>query len=204
MSLLQRVGWRRGALALAVAALLIVVATQTLSDEPEIALLIGEPWEDMRGRSSAAIDPAIPGHYWGRLPKSDARLRFADPKYGFVTPLARFFSVSFEDERVSNVRMSPQIEPLLLDDTLKVVLDLQEQWRNAGWVPIRVKDFPSFADTPQWRAQLRDENKGGKAYWHAGTQYQVMLVVNRFKDYRHPTEERYLIKLSLATPWTNP
>ena len=29
--------------------------------------------------------------------------------------------------------MSPQIEPLLLDDTLKVVLDLQEQWRNAGW-----------------------------------------------------------------------
>jgi hypothetical protein len=60
MSLLQRVGWRRGALALAVAALLIVVATQTLSDEPEIALLIGEPWEDMRGRSSAAIDPAIP------------------------------------------------------------------------------------------------------------------------------------------------
>ena len=58
--------------------------------------------------------------------------------------------------RINGVRMSPQIEPLLLDDTLKVVLDLQEQWRNAGWVPIRVNDFPSFADTPQWRAQLRD------------------------------------------------
>jgi len=29
----------------------------------------------------------------------------------------------------------------------------------------------------------------------------VMLVVNRFKDYRQPTEERYLIKLDLAQPW---
>ena len=48
---------------------------------------------------------------------------------------------------ISSVRMSPQIEPLLLDETLKVVLDLQEQWRQGGWTPIRVKDFPSFADT---------------------------------------------------------
>jgi hypothetical protein len=191
-------------LVLAVASLLVLATIHAVSDEPEIALVIGEPWEEMRQRSSAAIDPAIPGHYWGRMPKSDARLRFADPQYGFVTPLARYFSVSFDDERVSNVRMSPQIEPLLLDDTLKVVLDLQEQWRNAGWTPIRVKEDPPFADTPQWRAQLRNVNKGGTSYWHAGNQYQVMLVVNRFKDYRHPTEERYLIKLALATPWTNP
>jgi hypothetical protein len=205
MSLLKRVGWRRGALALAVATLLIVVATQTLSDEPEIALLIGEPWENMRKRSTAAIDPAIAGHFWGRLPKSDARLRFIDPQYGFITPLARYFTVTFNrDESINGVNLSPQIEPLLLDDTLKVVLDLQEQWRTAGWVPIRVEEDPPFADTPLWRAQLRDENKGGTSYWHAGDKYQVMLVVNRFLDYRHPTEERYLIKLSLATPWTNP
>jgi hypothetical protein len=166
--------------------------------------MIGEPWEDMRRRSSAVIEPAIPGHYWGQMPKSDARLRFADPQYGFVTPLARFFSVSFDDERVSNVRMSPQIEPLLLDDTLKVVLDLQEQWRKAGWTPIRVNEDPPFADTPEWRAQLRDVNKGGTSYWHAGNLYQVMLVVGRFKDKKRPTEERYLITLALATPWTNP
>jgi hypothetical protein len=197
MNLMHRLGWRRVVLALAVTTLLIVAAIEVLSDEPEIALVIGEPWEDMRQRSSAAIDPAIPGHYWGQIPESDARLRFADPQYGFVTPLARFFSVSFDDERVSNVRMSPQIEPLLLDDTLKVVLDLQEQWRKAGWVPIRAKDFPSFADTPQWRAQLRDVNKGGTAYWRAGDKYQLMLVVSRFRDNKRPTEERYLITLGI-------
>jgi hypothetical protein len=204
MSLLQCIGWRRGAMALAVISLLMLAVIKVLSGDAEIALMIGEPWEDMRRRSSAVIEPAIPGHYWGRMPKSDARLRFVDPQYGFVTPLARFFSISFDDERVSNVRMSPQIEPLLLDDTLKVVLDLQDQWRNAGWVPIRAEEFPSFADTPQWRARLRDVNKGGTSYWHAGNQYQVMLVVGRFKDKKRPTEERYLITLALATPWTNP
>jgi hypothetical protein len=204
MSLLHRVGWCRCLSMLAVAALLTTAAIQVLSDEPEIALLIGEPYEAMRQRSSASIDPAIPGHSWFNVPKSDARLRFADPQFGFVTPLARFFTVSFTDEKVRSVRMSPQIEPLLLDDTIKVVLDLQEQWRKAGWTPIKVDYFPSFADTPQWRAQLRDVNKGGKTYWHAGNQYQVMLIVNRFRDQNRPTEERYLITLSLASPWTNP
>ena len=204
MSLRLRVDWRRG-LALAVAAVITLTAIQTFSDDPEIALIIGEPWEDMRQRSSAAIDPAIPGHFWGRLPGSDARLRFLDPKYGFVTPLARFFSVSFNsDESVSSVRMSPQIEPLLLDDTLKVVLDLQEQWHQGGWTPIRLQDFPSFADTPQWRARLRDVNKGGSTYWRAEDKFQVMLVVNRFRDVKRPTEERYLITLQLASPWGRP
>ncbi|VVP98547.1 hypothetical protein PS914_03830 [Pseudomonas fluorescens] len=204
MSLLQRIGWRRRILALAVVTFLIVAASRALLDDPEIALMIGEPWEDMRQRSSATIDPAIPGHYWGRVPKSDARLRFIDPQYGFVTPLARFFTITFDDEMVGNVRMSPQIEPLLLDDTLKIVLDLQEQWHQAGWIPIRVNYDPPFADTPQWRARLRDVNKGGTSYWQAGNQYQVMLVVNRFRDDKRPTEERYLIKLSLAKPWVNP
>jgi hypothetical protein len=204
VNLMRRMGWRRGVWALAIAALLTSAAIQVLSDEPEIALLIGEPYEAMRQRSSASIGPAIPGHSWFSVPKSDARLRFIDPQYGFVTPLARFFTVMFDNEHIHGVRMSPQIEPLLLDDTLKVVLDLQEQWRNAGWTPIKVDYFPSFADTPEWRAQLRDVNKGGTSYWHAGTQYQVMLIVNRFRDQNRPTEERYLITLSLATPWTNP
>lgn len=198
MKRLAHLGWRRSGIGLAVVALLVLTAVRLGASEPEIALMIGEPWEAMRQRSSAAIDPAIPGHYWGRLPKSDARLRFIDPQYGFVTPLARFFTVSFDDEMVGNVRMSPQIEPLLLDDTLKIVLDLQEQWRQGGWRPIRVKDFPSFADTPQWRARLRDVNKGGTAYWRADDKYQVMLVVNRFRDNKRPAEERYLITLQLG------
>ncbi|MHC8317861.1 hypothetical protein [Pseudomonas sp. LB3P31] len=198
MNLLRRMGWSRWLFALTVVALILVTGNQTLSDDPEIAVVIGEPYEDMRMRSSATIDPAIPGRSWFNVPKTDARLRFIDSQYGFITPLARFFTVSFTDELVRSIRMSPQIEPLLLDDTLKIVLDLQDQWRQGGWVPNRLDSFPSFADTPQWRDRLRDVNRGGKAYWRAGDKYQIMLVVSRFRDKKRPTEERYLVTLEVA------
>ena len=203
MSWLKRLGWQRGVFATAVA-ILLWAAFNTLFREPEIALVIGEPYEAMRHRSSASIGPAIPGRAWFNIPKSDARLRFVDPQYGFVTPPARFFAVMFDDELVDGVRMSPQIEPLLLDDTLKIVLDLQDQWRKAGWKPIRVKDDPPFADTPEWRAQLGGVKKGGTSYWQAGSKYQAMLVVGRFRDDKRPSEERYLITLAIAKPWVRP
>ncbi len=174
---------------------------EAISDDPEIALLIGEPWEDMRQRSTASIEPAIPGHYWGRYPDSDARLRLVDPQYGFVTPKARFFSISFHHERVSSVRMSPQVEPLLLDDALKVFLDIQNQWRKAGWTVIWPETDPAIQDTPEWRARLRDPKKGATTYWQAGDKYHAMLIINRFRDDRRPDEERYLITLNLAKPW---
>ena len=200
MNLLRGLGWRRLILVLAAAWLLMAAAIQRFSDDPEISLTIGEPWEAMRKRSTAAIAPAIPGHYWGRSPKSDARLRFIDEQYGFVTPLARFLTVSFDDEKIGNVHMSPQVEPLLLEDTLKVVLDLQEQWLLGGWIAIR----PPIDDTPLWRERLRDVRKGGTTYWQAGNQYQAMLEVDRFLDDRHPDEERYLITLQVARPWVKP
>ena len=198
MSRLRSIGWRRGVLGLFVAAMMVFGAMRFFADAPEIALIPGEPWEDMRQRSSAAIDPAIPGNYWFGIPETDARLRFVDPQYGFVTPPARFFTIGFDSEYVRNVRMSPQIEPLLLDDTLKVIQDLQGQWRKGGWLPVRLDIAPAFEDTPQWRATLRNVSKGGVFYWEAGGQYKVMLVVTRFKDDRNPTEERYLITLELA------
>ncbi|MBN2976279.1 hypothetical protein [Pseudomonas lactucae] len=204
MSRNLQIGWRRCGLGLVLAVLLSWVAIHHVADEPEIALMLGEPWEDMRQRSSASIEPTIPGRHWFRIPKTDARLRFIDPKYGFITPLARFFTIGFDGQLVRNVRMSPQIEPLLLDDTVKVMLDLQEQWRKGGWIPIRVKYDPPFVDTPEWRARLRDVYQGGTSYWQAGDKYQLMMVVNRFKDDRYPNEERYLIKLSLGKPWVHP
>jgi hypothetical protein len=198
MNWLRSIGWQRGGLSLIVAALLVFATVRLFAAEPEIALIPGEPWEDMRQRSSAAIEPAISGHHWFRIPKTDARLRLVDPQYGFITPLARFFTIGFTDDRVDGIRMSPQIEPLLLDDILKVVLDLQEQWRKGGWIPVDVNYWPPFADTPEWRAKLRNVNKGGKSYWQAGNKYKVMMVVGRFQDDRNPTEERYLITLQLT------
>lgn len=169
--------------------------------DPEIALIYGEPWEDMRQRSSAIIDPAIADTFWFAMPESDARLRFIDPQYGFATPLARFFTISFDNERVSNIRLSPQVEPLLLDDALKIVLDLQGQWRKQGWVVSNTKSDPAIVDSPDWRIRLRDINTGARTFWRAGNKYQIMLHMNRFNDIKHPDEERYLISIAISKPW---
>lgn len=203
MSLLRPASWQKTVIGFAILGL-VVWAIEAQS-EKEIALLVGEPWDDMRQRSSASIGPAIAGSFWGRSPDSDARLRFTDPRYGFVTPVARYLAVTFTSTGlVSTVRMSPQIEPLLLDDIFKVVLDLQEQWRKAGWVLTRPDQYPALADTPQWRARFSGPRPMGTTYWQAGDLYQVMMSVRRFKDDKRPTEDRYLITLSIAEPWVKP
>ena len=102
----------------------------------------------MRKNSSAPFSPLIRGHVWMGLPKTDARFRFIDPQYGFVTPVARFFTVVFDDNVINGIRMSPQIEPLLIDDALKVVLDLQDQWREKGWVAKGLRNNPTHRRYP--------------------------------------------------------
>lgn len=175
--------------------------TQPLWDEPEIVLKMGGTYDDLRRNSSAPFSPQIRGHIWFGIPKVDAKLRFVDPQFGFTTPAARFFTVDFDDNVIYSLRMSPQIEPLLIDDALKVVLDLQDQWRAKGWVAKGLRNNPTIVDTPEWRAYLRKGILAGITYWQADDKYQVMLVLARFEDYRNPTEERYLITLALAKPW---
>ncbi|NUU34066.1 hypothetical protein [Pseudomonas sp. C2B4] len=197
-------GWRCGASLVLLAVLTwaaIHQLTQPLWDEPEIVLEIGGKYEDLRRNSSAAFSPPIRGQIWFGIPKVDARLRFVDPQFGFITPAARYFAVGFNNNAVYSLRMSPQIEPLLIDDALKVVLDLQEQWRAKGWVAKGLRNNPTIADTPEWRAYLRKGILHGQSYWQAGEKYQVRVSLGRFKDYRNPTEERYLISLALAKPW---
>ena len=176
---------------------------QPLWNDPVITLRIGESYEYMEAHSTA------PFSVWGRgrkglsggIPKTDARLRFVDPLYGFETPLARFFTVTFVNNLIDDIRMSPQIEPLLIDDAMKVVIDLQTQWCANGWRPIRANGSPTIADTPEWRAYLRQGRLAGYSYWQAGNKYQAMLILGRFRDSRHPEQERYLITLAIADPW---
>ena len=206
MSLRRRVGrWRLVACLLLLTVLILIATNQlleSLSQEPVIALEMGGTYETLRKHSSIPFSPMVPGRVWMGLPKTDARLRFIDPQYEFVTPRARFFTVVFDDNIVSSIRMSPQVEPLLLDDALKVALSLQEQWRKGGWRVAGKKRYPPFADTPEWRVQLRDVNKGGAVYWKAGKKYQVTMFMHRFKYDKRPNEERYLITLSIGKPWT--
>lgn len=186
---------------LAIGTLLLWVASSELNlKDPEIALKIGEHWEDMRQRSTAEIGPAMPRHIWYQTPKSDARLRLVDTQYGFTTPLARFFTVNFlQEEKVEGVRMSPQVEPLLIDEALAIIIDLQKQWRDGGWQVVNSDEYPPFADTPAWRAWMRDPWNDSWVRWRAGDKYQVSLWAARTRDAKRPTEERYLITLELSS-----
>ena len=172
------------------------------SEDPEIALKLGEPWVDMQQRSTVEIGPALPGEMWYRVPASDARLRLVDPQYGFITPLARFFTVSFvRDGTVRSVRMSPQVEPLLLDETLAILLDLQKQWEEGGWQLVDGDEDPPISDTPELRAWMRVPGNDTRVRWRANDQYQVTVWAARTRDTERPDEERYLITLELARPW---
>lgn len=204
---LGQIGRRRWVwLAICAVAALVALrqVTQPLWNEPVITLRIGETYEYMEAHSTA------PFSVWGRgsktvsggIPKTDARLRFVDPQYGFETPLARFFTVTFVNNLTMSIRMSPQIEPLLIDDAMKVVVDLQTQWCAKGWKPMGTQHDPTIADTPEWRAYVRQGMLSGRSYWQAGDKYQVMLILRRFRDSRHLDQERYLITLAVAKPWT--
>jgi hypothetical protein len=130
-----------------------------------------------------------------------AKLRFADPKYGFSTPPARFLAVTYDEHgRVSSVRMSPQVEALPLDETMEVVTELQDQLRRAGWKRFRLADDPPIEDVSSVRAKIR-RCEAPRAYWGAADKFQLMLIVGCISTDEQPGKERYLTTLSLSAPW---
>lgn len=164
----------------------------------EIALIIGEPWKDMQVRSTAEIGPVFEGRNWYREPKQLSYLRFADPAYGFITPPAKFFTVSFDEKaKIRSVRMSPQVEPLPLQETLDIVLNLQDQWRKTGWALDDAVENPPYEDNAEWR-QAIEQCTAYSTYWHVKGLYSIAIAIGCFKDYRHPHEKRYLITMSMG------
>lgn len=204
MNCIKPAGWQKMALRMGIPALLAMAGMHLCAgiyrEPPEISLVLGESYEDMRKRSSAEIPAAIPGESWFRMPRSDARLRFNDPVYGFTTPTARYFTVGFEDGKVRHVHLSPQTETLPLDDVLRIALDLQDQWRKRGWVFAHADIFRPIEDTQEWRQRLRD-CQSNSSFWRAGDKYQTHLSIACFADDKHPNEERYLISLEVSRPY---
>lgn len=175
-------------------------AAEFLAPAKEIALIIGEPWKNMQTRSTAKIADDIPDEIWYRVPKELAYLRFSDPDYEFVTPPAKFFTIGFNRGKIDSIRMSPQIEPLPLQEALDVVLDLQDQWKKSGWELMYPDEHPPYENSAIFFEKM-NRCAPDSTYWQVKDKYQIMLIMSCFKDERRPDEKRFLITLSIAKPW---
>lgn len=168
--------------------------------DDEVVLTIGESYEQVRQQSHSTLPEAGSGMFWGGFVSRPARFRFDDPQFGFITPAAKFLYVSVGDHRnVRSVTLSPQIETLPLDETMAILLDLQDQLRRGEWRQIRAAGHPPITDTPAMRARMRN-NDAPQTFWLAGDKYQVFLSVRRFVHENRPDDERYLITVQLGPP----
>lgn len=201
MSAQMKLSGKQVGLVTCLSAIAVYWVIESYFGEREIALIIGEPWDRMRDRSSARIGAAPPGVMWGFSPKTDARLRFIDPVYGFVTPVADFFIIAFDNQKVESVVIRPQTKLLSLDGALGVVLDLQQQWQAKGWSPLYPIDNPPIADSQEWRTKIRGFSSGATTYWQAGEKYHASLSIHCSNVKESLAEERCQIKLNVAKAW---
>ena len=172
-------------------------AAELLTPAKEIALIIGEPWKEMQARSSAEIGDDIPDEIWYRMPKELAYLRFADPKHGFITPPAKFFTIGFNRGKIDSIRISSQAEPLPLQEALDIVLDLQNQWGKSGWELQDSIENPPYEDNTEWRKAI-EQCTAYSTYWQVKGLYSILISIGCFKDSRHPDEKRYLITMAIG------
>ncbi|RDS84703.1 hypothetical protein DWU98_01690 [Dyella monticola] len=104
---------------------------------------IGEPYEQVRAQSRSTLPPMTEWNFISLYVTRPAIFRFNDPIYGFTTPAAKFLTPGVEREgNVYDVTLSPQKETLPLDASMRVLIDLQNQFRRGGWRPILVSDSP--------------------------------------------------------------
>ena len=166
----------------------------------EVALTIGASYE--KARSGNTLQPAEVGHFWFGFVTRPAVLRFVDSQYGFITPAAKFLTVSYDDHgTVESTRMSPQVKILPLDESLVILFDLQNQLIKGGWQPFRVDVDPPFEDNKKTRTKI--ENCANPvSYWQAGDKYQATLDIRCFWKQSQPENiKRYLITLQVAPPF---
>jgi hypothetical protein len=190
--------WYLACLGLGLTVICGIYATTQPVDE--VVLSIGEPYEQVRQQSRSTLPAIEPNAHWGGYVSRPARLRFVDRQYGFVSPVAKFLVVNYDNKgNVDSVTLSPQVATLHLDDAMAILVDLQDQLRRGGWKPFRVNRSPPIEDTRITRAQIR-RCDAPTSYWQGGANYQVLLNIRCFRSDNRPNDERYLITLDLGPP----
>ncbi|WP_084515383.1 hypothetical protein [Burkholderia sp. WSM2230] len=191
-----------GACGVLLAAMVCWIAYRFANPADEVMLMLGEPYEQVRKHSRSTLPPVQAGISWMGALTRPGRLRFSDPQYGFTTPPSRFFSVRYDEEgKVEGVILSPQTEALPLDESLAIVMNLQDQLRRAGWTAFQASRWRPMADTAEFRRSIRNCDDP-TSYWNGGAAYQIGLDIRCFRP-EAENKERFLVTLDLTPTWMN-
>ena len=93
--------------------------------------------------------------------------------------------------------MSPQVEPLPLQEALDIVLNLQDQWRNNGWVLSDPVEFPAYENNEVWVQALKNCS-AHSTHWQAIPRYQLMIAISCFERDRFPKKSGYMVTISMG------
>jgi hypothetical protein len=166
----------------------------------EVALTLNEPYEQVRERSRFILPPAEKNMAWAGVVSRPARFRLFEVERGFVTPPAKFMAVTYDQHGiVDGVRLSPQTDPLPLDESLAIVRNLQDQLRR-GWTPFRSNEWSPIRDDAATRDAIRNCDDP-TSRWNAGDRMQLAIDIRCFRTEGHQGDQRYLITLLLSRPW---
>jgi hypothetical protein len=166
----------------------------------KVVLMLGEPYEKVRWQSRSTLPVATKENSINLQVTRPTALHFNDPKYGFVTPPAKFLSLYADQHgNVSIVTLSPQVKTLPLDKAMAITLDLQQQLERRGWHPVRTRRFVPIANTPAMVDSIR-RGDDPQSVWQVADKYQIVFDIRRYVHGNRPDDERYLVTLELSGP----
>jgi len=95
------------------------------------------------------------GVTWIREPSVIVRLD--DEGSGFDLPPAKFGAITYMDNRVQSIIVTPLLKTLTFDDMVAVLQNLQETFKAKGWVPWNGSHSQWFDLSPEGRQKLLDD-----------------------------------------------
>ena len=171
------------------------------SKPKEVALYIGQPFDEIQKSSTYPLDPWYPRNGWTQFITKPVVLRFSDPKYGFVLPPTKLLSISYSNSRVIIVDASPQLETLPLDEALALAESIRAQLIKGGWVldedDLEQEGYPEvYSRISQYPGGPK--GRGPTQYWRADNKYRLYFYFRRFTDPDGKWNGKYLITIEVS------
>jgi hypothetical protein len=173
---------------------------------------IGKTYDDTVADSTFAVSsntafyPGNPPHPSSTWISKSVIINFDDPVHGFTLPATKFGAIGFDEGKVSTMTTSPMLETLPFDQLIVVLDQLQDQFKNAGWV------LWSADRNPWIKTDTEADKRALQAELFSHVVVTVLLIPHRYSlalnvkcyarcDERDPKTAKYLIDVSVGADY---